>query len=148
MSPSSDTHKSVIGLYISRIGLPILLQEICGPILGIYKSLRDTRMWKLGLRQRNSQKRNTKMEFSLKCKMNVVNVVQYFEWVLAVGKWVFFELRVTNKLTICHLRPQIQWQPSINITFQRRPLAFTPIFSIPVLNTVLYRRIYPQSTFI
>ncbi len=35
-------------------------REICGPILGIlYKSLTDTWMWKLGLRPRNSQKRNT-----------------------------------------------------------------------------------------
>ncbi len=29
-------------LYFPPIGLPILLQEICGPILGIYKSLTDT----------------------------------------------------------------------------------------------------------
>ncbi len=28
--------------------------QICGPILGIYKSLTDTWMWKLGLRPRNS----------------------------------------------------------------------------------------------
>ncbi len=41
------------------IDLPILLQDICGPILGIYKSLTDTWIWKLGLRSRNSQKRNT-----------------------------------------------------------------------------------------
>ncbi len=33
--------------------------EIYGPILGICKSLTDTWMWKLGLRPRNSQKRNT-----------------------------------------------------------------------------------------
>ncbi len=34
-------------------------REICGPILGIYKSLTDTWMWKLALRLPNSQKRNT-----------------------------------------------------------------------------------------
>ncbi len=34
-------------------------REICGLILGIYKSLTDTWMWKLGLRTCNSQKRNT-----------------------------------------------------------------------------------------
>jgi hypothetical protein len=39
--------------------LPILLEEICRLILGLYKSLTDTWMWKLGLRPRNSQKRNT-----------------------------------------------------------------------------------------
>ncbi len=32
----------MIDLYISTIGLPILLEEICGPILGLYKSLTDT----------------------------------------------------------------------------------------------------------
>jgi hypothetical protein len=32
----------VSDLYIPTIDLPILLQEICGPILGIYKSLTDT----------------------------------------------------------------------------------------------------------
>jgi hypothetical protein len=42
LSTSSYTHVSVRDLYISRIGLPILLQEICGPILGKYKSLTDT----------------------------------------------------------------------------------------------------------
>ena len=33
-------------------------RKISGPIVGIYKSLTDTWMWKLGLRPRNSQKRN------------------------------------------------------------------------------------------
>jgi hypothetical protein len=61
LSPSSYTHISVRDLYISRIGLSILLQEICGQILGIY--ITDTWMWKLGLNPRNSQKRNTQMGF-------------------------------------------------------------------------------------
>ena len=61
LSPSSSTHISVRDLYISKMGLPILLQEntVCGPILGIYKSLTDTGMWKLGLKPSNFQKRNT-----------------------------------------------------------------------------------------
>ncbi len=41
--------------YIPTIDLPILLQELCGPILGKYKSLTDTWMWKLGLRPRNKE---------------------------------------------------------------------------------------------
>jgi hypothetical protein len=49
----------VSDLYIHTIDLPILLQEICGLILGIYKSITDTKVWKLGLRPWNSQKRNT-----------------------------------------------------------------------------------------
>ncbi len=40
-------------------------RKICEPILGIYKSLTDTWMWKLGLRPRNSFSGNTSMEFSL-----------------------------------------------------------------------------------
>jgi hypothetical protein len=35
-------HVSVSDLYLPTIDLPILLQEICGPILGLYKTLRDT----------------------------------------------------------------------------------------------------------
>jgi len=37
----------------------VCLEEICRPILGLYKSLTDTWMLKLGLRPRYSQKRNT-----------------------------------------------------------------------------------------
>ncbi len=44
---SQFAHSCVLYLYIPMIDLPILLQEICGPILGIYKSLTDTWMWKL-----------------------------------------------------------------------------------------------------
>ncbi len=39
----------------AMIDLPILLQGLCGPILGIYKSLTDIWMWKLRLRPTNSQ---------------------------------------------------------------------------------------------
>jgi hypothetical protein len=49
----------VSDLYILTIGLPILLEEICRLILGLYKSLTDTCMLKLGLRPRYSQNRNT-----------------------------------------------------------------------------------------
>ncbi len=58
-SPNIHIHVPVSDLYISTIDLPVLLQEICRPILGIYKSLKDTWMWKLRMRPRNSQKRNT-----------------------------------------------------------------------------------------
>jgi hypothetical protein len=42
LSPNFHIHGSVSELYVSRMGLPFLLEEICGPILGIYKSLTDT----------------------------------------------------------------------------------------------------------
>jgi hypothetical protein len=59
LSPNFHIHVSVSNLYFPTIGLLILL-KICGPILEIYKSLTDTRMWKLGLRPRNSFSGNTK----------------------------------------------------------------------------------------
>ncbi len=42
LSPNSHIHVSVSDIYILTINLPILLQEICVPILGIYISLTDT----------------------------------------------------------------------------------------------------------
>ncbi len=36
ISPNFHIHASVSDLYISTIGLPILLEEICRPILGLY----------------------------------------------------------------------------------------------------------------
>ncbi len=69
LSPNFHIHASVSHLYISTIGLPILLEEICRPILGLYKSHTDTWMLKLGLRPRYSQKRNTYMGFSLQCRV-------------------------------------------------------------------------------
>jgi hypothetical protein len=41
-SPNFHVHVSLSKLYIPTIGLPFLLEEICGPILGLYKSLTDT----------------------------------------------------------------------------------------------------------
>jgi hypothetical protein len=42
LSANFHIHVSVSDLYIPKIGLPILLQEKSGPILGIYKSLTET----------------------------------------------------------------------------------------------------------
>ncbi len=41
-SPNFHIQVPVSDLYIPSIDLPILLQEICVPILGIYKFLTDT----------------------------------------------------------------------------------------------------------
>jgi hypothetical protein len=42
LSPNFHIHASVSELYIPTIGLPILLEEMCRLILGLYKSLTDT----------------------------------------------------------------------------------------------------------
>jgi hypothetical protein len=41
LSPNFHIHVSVSELYFPTMGLPFLLEEICGQILGIYKSLTD-----------------------------------------------------------------------------------------------------------
>jgi hypothetical protein len=43
-SPNFHIRVSVSDLYIPTIDLPIMLQEICGSILGIHKSLADVEM--------------------------------------------------------------------------------------------------------
>jgi hypothetical protein len=42
LSPNFHIHVSVSELYIPTMGLPVLLEEICRLILGIYKSLKDS----------------------------------------------------------------------------------------------------------
>jgi hypothetical protein len=37
LSPNFHIHASVCDLYIPTIGLPFLLEEICRPLLGVYK---------------------------------------------------------------------------------------------------------------
>jgi hypothetical protein len=86
LSPSSYTHISVRDLYISRICRLFCCRKICGPILGIYKSITDTWIWKLGLRPHNSQKRNTYLGLSLQCKKPVVNYNIY----CTCQQWDFF----------------------------------------------------------
>jgi hypothetical protein len=42
LSPNFHIHVSVSELYIPTMEMPFLLEEICGPIVGIHKSLTDT----------------------------------------------------------------------------------------------------------
>jgi hypothetical protein len=42
LSPNYHIHVSASELFIPTMGLPFLLEEICGQILGIYKLLIDT----------------------------------------------------------------------------------------------------------
>jgi hypothetical protein len=42
LSPNFHIHVSMSELYISTMGLPVLLEKICRLILRIYKSLKDT----------------------------------------------------------------------------------------------------------
>ncbi len=87
LSPNFHIHASVSHLYISTIGLLILLEEICKPILGLYKSLTDTWMLKFGLRPRYSQKRNTYMGFSLQCGHFMGIIKNFFKDCLLSFTW-------------------------------------------------------------
>ncbi len=59
-------------------------RKICGSIVGIYISLTDTWMWKLGLRSRNSQKKNVLVGFSLQrvgiSARNCIKCISHFSW--------------------------------------------------------------------
>jgi hypothetical protein len=99
---------AVSDLYIHTIDLPILLQENMGPILGIYNSLTDTGMWKLGLRPRNS------LEKDFRCSVNtffscclICNVPWYNVFISEYDLWL-------NGYT---LTPSI---PSMKETVRRR----------------------------
>jgi len=96
-STNFHIHLSVRDLFIPTIDLPILLQEICEPILEIYK---------LRLRPRNSQKRNTEMGFSLRCS------VHHMPSVFVVLFLDFFSFHLLLYLPWCLRKRQI-WNVEI-----------------------------------
>ncbi len=67
LSPNFHIHVSVSDLYIPRIGPHISSSKKGRPIVGIYNSLTDTWMWKLGLRPRYSFSGNICFKFSAFC---------------------------------------------------------------------------------
>jgi hypothetical protein len=71
LSPNVNIHVSVSDLYIPRIGLHISSSRIGRQIIGIYKSLTDAWMWKLGLRPRYSFSGNICFEISVFCLCSV-----------------------------------------------------------------------------
>jgi hypothetical protein len=78
--------------FVSRIGLHISSSRIGRPMVGIYKSLTDTWMWKLGLRPQNSFPGNICFEISVFCLCSAlwITFLKYF-----TGSWAklfFFEL--------------------------------------------------------
>ncbi len=69
--PNLYIYVSVSYLFIPRIGPPILLYCVCEPIVGIYKSLTDTRMGELGTRPHSFISGNICFEFSVQCICSV-----------------------------------------------------------------------------
>jgi hypothetical protein len=70
-APNFHIHVSVSDLYIPRIGPHISSSRKGRPIVGIYNSLTDTCMWKLGLRPRYSFAGNICFKFSAFCLCSV-----------------------------------------------------------------------------
>jgi hypothetical protein len=72
LSPDFHTHVPVSDLFIPRIGPHISCSRIGRSILGIYKSLTDIWMWKMGLWPRNSfsGKIYFKLYVSVLCSVN------------------------------------------------------------------------------
>ncbi len=108
----------------STMGLPFLLKEICGPILGIYKWLTDTWMWKLGLRPRYSQKRIYKRNCRCSVGCGMAQRVRHYSegaaWLVGCGI-ARFRVRhgsVGSVLGCCKAAPSTnlgsasQWRPS------------------------------------
>jgi hypothetical protein len=77
-SPNFHIHVFLWAIYIqySHKWSAYSAAGICGPILGIYKSLTDIWMWKLRLRPHNSQKRNTLMGFLLQCAFFAIKQIE------------------------------------------------------------------------
>jgi hypothetical protein len=78
LSPNFHIHVSVSDLYISRSVHIFSCSRIGRPIMGIYKSLTDTRLWKLGLRPRYSFSGNICFEFSVLCLCSAVSKLSLF----------------------------------------------------------------------
>jgi hypothetical protein len=71
LSPNFHIHVSVNDLYIPRIGPHISSSRKGRPIVGIYNSLTDTWMWKLGLKSRYLFSGNIFFQFSAFCLCSV-----------------------------------------------------------------------------
>ncbi len=88
-----------IYMYIPLICRPILLQENMWTNVGIYRSLTETWMWKLGLQQRNSFSRKHKSKFSCKAAMLVLKsmIVFYKKW-----EWLDLYDGLLTRFSPCH----------------------------------------------
>ncbi len=98
LSPNFHINVSVSDLYIPRISPHILAAEYVGRlIVGIYKSLKDAWMWKLGLRHRNSFSGNICFEFSVLCPCSAAPF-QLFVRVYSLLKKVLVSLKVCQHI--------------------------------------------------
>ncbi len=85
LAPNFYIYVSVSDLYnILMIGPHILLYCLCWPIVGIYKSLTYTWMWKLGTRPHSFISGNICFEFSVQCICSVY-IVHTLVWMCNIA---------------------------------------------------------------
>ncbi len=119
LSPNFHIHVSVSKLYIPTMELPFLLEEICGPILGIYKSLTDTWMyrnwgWGRAISRKGICKQNCLCSAYTKGSMDAEKVpFQLPNFVIEFGPccWtlVLWNGRWAYRCSICSLLSKLQW---------------------------------------
>ncbi len=95
LRPNFNIHVSVSDLY-PRIGLHISSSRIGRPIMGIYKSLTDALIWKLGLRPRYSFSRNICFEIQVFCLCSVCKVYYIKKQLLGLPRYKKREVNITN----------------------------------------------------
>ncbi len=99
LSPDFHIHVPVSDLYIPRIGPHISSSRKGRPIVGLYNSLTDTWMWKLGLRPRYSFPGNICLKFSSFCLCSVdpclVNTLSP-RTVMKPNSWTYYFVEVLD----------------------------------------------------
>ncbi len=98
--PNFHIYISVSDLYIPTMGRPIFCSKIEGPIVGIYKSLTETWMWKFGTRPRSFISWNICFEFSvqsLQCINRSPSRQPFFSSVLLIRIWNLKSIGATDQ---------------------------------------------------
>ncbi len=121
LSPNLHIHVSMSDLYIPRIGLHISCSRIGRLIVGIYKSLTDTWMWKLGLWPRKYFSGNICFKFSV--------LVLCSENYAYISSWIDCG---TTAIFVSALQNKIKGSPSCPQRSKTCFFYFSPIFAFPL----------------
>ncbi len=128
LSPNFHIHVSVTNLYIARIGPHISCSRIDRSVVGIYKSLTDTWIWKWGLWPCNSISENVYFQFSVLVLCSVpCQILQHQmllgEIISSFFHWSIIPHRVTNLETLVDTACQrmAQYQLSISLGSHKVP---------------------------
>ncbi len=123
LSPNFHIHVSVSNLYIPWIGPHISSSRKSRPIEGIYNSLTDTWMWKLGLRPRYSFSGNICFKFSAFCLCSAFVSSLSFYCLSYVINNIFLSFFLSFKALcdLVSLKPRLSLRPETHTLRDRRP---------------------------